>query len=106
MFVYRKGGGSKYTFISIIIILAVLFIYRYSMPQRNVDYPATIHYSGSTYEYYEDVRSSPIYFKRVRGASEEGHMVLARRGSKYDEVPLELYIYQGSSKYRKYVIKN
>lgn len=107
MFVFRRGrSGGRYTFISIILILTVLYIYRYTMPQKDIRYPGYIHYSGSTYEYSEALRSSPVFFKKLRGQCDEGYIVLARRGKASWEALKELYIYEGFLIYRKYVIKN
>lgn len=107
MFVFRRGrGGSKYTLISIIMILAVLYAYRYTMPRKDVEYPQYINYRGSIYEYTVSTGSSPVLFKRLKGASDEGYMVLVRRSSANSGTLSELYIYEGFLQYRKYVIKN
>lgn len=107
MFTFGRGrSGGRYTFISIIIILAVLYAYRYTMPQKAVEYPELIHYQGSTYQYSESIRNSPVLFKRLRGLGDEGHIVLARRSRTNSGALSELYIYEGFMRYRKYVIKN
>lgn len=86
-------------FISIIMILAVLYVFRLISPQEATEYPDIIRYSNQRYIYTETVKSMPIMFSKVRPASEEGYMVLSRRGTSVEE---EVYIYEGYRKYRRY----
>lgn len=97
----KKGGGNKFTFISIIMIIAVVYIYRLALPQKEVSYPYAIRYDNLGYVYVETIKSLPVMFVRKRPASEEGFVILARRGTSVLE---EVYIYEGSMKYRRYEV--
>ena len=97
----KKGGGNKLTFVSIIMILAVIYIIRLIAPQQEAEFPEIIRYDNLRYVYAETVKSSPAMFSREIPASEEGYIVLARRGINTEE---EIYIYEGYRKYRRYVI--
>jgi len=100
---HKKGNsGNKYTLISIILILAALYVYKITAPQKDIEYPEYIHYMDNTYRYTETVKKSPITFKRLRGSTDEGHIVLAQRGGSSDEI----YIYEGRKQYRRYMIEN
>lgn len=102
MFLYgRKGGGNKFTFISIIMIIAVIYVFRLVSPQKETEYPDTMHYNNVKYEYVETVKSSPFMFVRKKPVSEEGYIILARRGIDIKE---EVYIYEGFRKYRRYKV--
>ncbi|HOR85909.1 MAG TPA: hypothetical protein PLL98_05425 [Bacillota bacterium] len=102
MFVFRrKSSGNKYTFISIIIIIAALYVLRLTSPQKETAYPDIIHYNDLGYKYVETVRSSPFMYTRKRPVCEEGYIVLARRGVSIAE---EAYIYGGRMKYRRYKV--
>jgi hypothetical protein len=102
LFVFkRKRSGNKSTLISIIIILAVIYAMRLVSPHKEAAYPDIIHYDGLSYIYSETVRTFPLMFTRKRPVSEEGFIILARRGiSTADEV----YIFEGFRKYRRYVV--
>lgn len=95
----RKGGGNKFTFISIIMIIAVVYVFRLVSPQKEVSYPDTIQYDGLEYVYVETLKSSSIMFARKKSSSEEGFIILARRGTDALE---EVYIYEGARRYRRY----
>jgi len=97
----KKGGGNKFTFISIIMILAVVYVFRLVSPQKEVSYPDTIRYDNLEYAYVETVRSSSVMFVRKRPPSAEGFIILVRRGTSALE---EVYIYEGSKKYRRYEV--
>ena len=97
----KRSGGNRFTFISIILILAVIYISRLAAPQTEAAYPDTIHYDGQRYLYVETVNSSPFMHSRKKPASEEGYMILARRGINIKE---EVYVYEGYLKYRRYVV--
>lgn len=97
----KKGGGNKFTLISIIMIIAVVYIYRLALPQKELSYPDITRYDNRGYVYIETIKSMPVMFTRKRPVSEEGFIILARRGTSALE---EVYIYEGSMKYRRYVI--
>ncbi len=97
----KKGDGNKLTFVSIIMILVVIYIIRLIAPQKEAEFPGIIRYDNLRYVYAETVKSSPTMFSRKRPASEEGYMVLSHRGISTEE---EIYLYEGYRKYRRYVI--
>ena len=105
MFTFKRGkrnpGGGQYTFISIVLIVIAVYVFRLVAPQSEAAYPDTIQYSGVRYEYTETVRSWPLMFVRKRPVSEAGYIVLARRGV---DAWKELYVYEGHMKYRRYVM--
>ena len=44
MFIIRnKGSGNKFTFISIIMIIAVICVFRLVSPQKETEYPDIMH---------------------------------------------------------------
>ena len=105
MFTFKKGrrrpGGGRFTFISIVLIVLALYVVRLVSPQQEAAYPNTIQYSGVRYEYAETVKGWSFMFARKRPVSEEGYIVLARRGI---DVSQEVYIYEGHMKYRRYLV--
>lgn len=106
MFIFKKRkarpGGGKYTFISILMILIAIYVYTAVTPQVEAEYPVSIHYNGQAYRYSETIKSWPFMFTRKRPVSEEGYIVLARRGVSISE---EVYIYEGNMRYRRYVVQ-
>ncbi|HNR03707.1 MAG TPA: hypothetical protein PKU88_08555 [Bacillota bacterium] len=100
MFIIRnKGSGNKFTLISIIMIIAVIYIFRLISPQKEIEYPDTMHYNNVKYEYAETVKGLPFMFVRKRPVSEEGFIILVRRGTDTQE---EIFMYEGFRKYRRY----
>ena len=100
MFVIRKkGGGNKFTFISILMIIAVILVFKLVSPRREAEYPDTVRYDGLRYTYAETVKSSPVMYVRKRNTCEEGYMILALRGVDSSK---EIYIYEGFMRYRRY----
>lgn len=97
----KKSSSSRLTFISIVMILVVIYIFRLVSPQKEAAYPEIIQYDNLRYVYVETVKRSPVMFSRKRPASEEGYMILARRGISSLE---EVYIYEGHLKYRRYEV--
>jgi len=95
----RRGGGNKFTFISIIMIIAVVYVFRLVSPQKEISYPGTLRYDNIRYEYAETIKSWPMMFARKKPTGEEGFIILTRRGTSALE---EVYIYEGSSRYRRY----
>jgi hypothetical protein len=95
----NKGSGNKFIFISIIMIIAAVYVFRLVSPQKEAEYPDTMHYNNVKYEYAETVNGSPFMFVRKRPVSEEGYIILSRRGTDIQE---EIYVYEGFRKYRRY----
>ena len=102
MFRYnKKKSGNKSTFISIILILIAVYVFRMITPQKEIAYSDIIQYDNLRYVYVETVKSSPLMFIRKRPVSQEGYIILSRRGISYQE---EVYIYKGYLKYRRYEV--
>lgn len=106
VFIFRRSkGGNRYTLMSIVIILLMLYAFKTVFPQKNIVYPASIHFQGYRYEYADTVKKLPLQFIRRRPASEEGFIVLVLRRDNKDTVPEEAYLYQGFLEYRRYVLR-
>lgn len=104
MFIFRGNRkGNKFTFISIIMILVVMYAVKLVLPQKEIEYSDTIRYDNQRYVYVETIKSSPFMFVRKRPGSEEGYIILARRGISAEK---EVYIYEGYRKYRRYMVLN
>lgn len=102
MFTFRgKRSGNRYTLASILLILIIVYVFRMVSPHKEVVYSEIIQYNNARYIYTETIKSSPLMFVRKRPVSEEGYIILARRGIRIQE---ELYIYEGFRKYRRYVV--
>ena len=95
----RKVGGNKYVFISIILILVIIYVFRMVSPHKASEYPDIIHYDNQGYIYTGTVKGSPIMFNRQRKSSQEGYMLLGRKGTSIER---EVYIYEGFREYRRY----
>jgi hypothetical protein len=102
MFTFRrKRSGNRYTFVSIVLILIIVYLFRMMSPHKEVEYSDIVQYNNIRYVYMETIKSSPFIFVRKRPVSDEGYIILARRGISIQE---ELYIYEGSQQYRRYVV--
>lgn len=97
----KTGGGNKLVFISILLVLCILFVYNRAVPGKDAGYPDIIGYNGRYYQYEETVKGSPFMYYRSRSAGKEGWLILARRGVSKDK---EVFIYEGSFKYRRYSV--
>ncbi|KUO68094.1 MAG: hypothetical protein APF77_08505 [Clostridia bacterium BRH_c25] len=97
----KKGGGNKYTLISIVLILIVIYVLKLTSPQKEAAYPDIIQYGGLRYQYMESVKGSPIMFVKKKTGSKEGYIILGRRGTSTKDV---IYIYEGYLKYRRYTV--
>lgn len=106
MFIFKRSkGGNRYTLMSIVIILLMLYAFKMVSPQKNIEYPSSIHFQGYRYEYADTVKKTPLQFTRRRPASEEGFIVLTLRKESKEAVPEEAYLYQGFFQYRRYRLK-
>ncbi|MHB1393566.1 MAG: hypothetical protein ACYCYE_10945 [Clostridia bacterium] len=97
----KKRSGNIATFISIVLILVAFYVFRLVSPQKGIVYSDIIQYNNIRYVYVETIKSSPFMFARKRPVSEDGYIILARRGISIKE---EVYIYEGYMKYRRYEI--
>ncbi|HYE82489.1 MAG TPA: hypothetical protein VEG39_10035 [Clostridia bacterium] len=101
VFTRKKGGGNRFIFVVIIMILIVVYMFRLTSPRKETVYPDIVRYKELKYQYTETVKGSPFRFVRKKPTSEEGFIVLSRRGT---DVLKEIYIYEGYRKYRRYVV--
>lgn len=83
------------------MILIVVFTFRLTAPRKEKVYPDVLRYNGLEYQYSEAIKSWPFMYARKKPASEEGFVVLARRGTDLRE---EIYIYEGNMIYRRYTV--
>ena len=100
-----KRSGNKYTLISIIIILLVMYFLR-SINGVGVesDYPEAVHYKGYNFLYSQTISESSFKFVRKYGATYEGRMLLLKRGENWNTAPSKTYIFAGSRQYREYLL--
>ncbi len=106
MFMFRgKRSGNRYTLLSIVMILLMLYGISRISPRKEVVFPQSVQYKGYWYEYAETVKKTPLQFVRKRPASEEGFIILALRKGSSEAVLKEIYLYQGFMLYRRYVLR-
>jgi hypothetical protein len=98
----RKRSGDRYTLISILLILAMLYGYRFAAGEKQGDYPGEVYYNNQKYDYTETVKESSLKFTRKYGKSYEGYMLLVKRTESKKEQPEAVYIYASWRAYRKY----
>lgn len=94
---------NKYTLISLILIVAMLYVLKSRMPAGDVQYHKLVTYNHTKYKYEEVIKANPLKFVRA-GSVEEGKLVLLQRGDKGTATPEEIYIYAGSGRYLRYKI--
>ncbi len=97
----KKGSGNRYTLISILMILVVIYVFRLVSPAKEVSYPDIIEHGGNSYQYAETIKSNPFMFTRKKTGEAAGYLILARRGVDVSE---EIYIYEGFLRYRRYIV--
>lgn len=98
-----KRSGNRYTIISIMIIILMMYFFKISFfGKEEGSYPQNVKYRGYNFEYSQTISESSFGFVRKYGASFEGHMLLLRRGENWNTAPSNTYIYIGSRKYREY----
>lgn len=97
----RMIKKNKYTIISLIIIMAVLYIIKNRIPVSTAKYYEVVNYVNVRYKYMDTVRGSAFSFVRA-GGTKEGNIVLLRRKDKSQAIPVNIYIYAGSGRYLKY----
>lgn len=104
---YKRGIflGNRVTVLAIILILAISFFMKITVPVDSIKTPSNkIKYISHEYMYKETIKASPFKFTRGSQGSEEGYRVLIMRKDKRLEVPMEVYIYKGGGEYLKYEI--
>ncbi|MEA4961692.1 hypothetical protein SDC9_67702 [bioreactor metagenome] len=102
---YRRNIflGNRVTILAIILILAMSFFLKLTVPLDSIKTPPEkIKYISHEYIYEETIKASPFKFARGKQGSEEGFRVLIMRKDKRTEVPVEVYIYNGGGEYLKY----
>jgi hypothetical protein len=102
-----KRSGNKYTIISIIIIILMMYFFKISFAGKGeVNYPQSVHYRDYNFEYSQTISESAFKFVRKYGASYEGHILLLKRGENWTTAPSKTYIFIGWKKYREYHLVN
>lgn len=99
-----KRSGSKYTFLSIVLILAVVYFMRFAGVSKAADYPQEVFYKDYKYQYSQTINDFSYKFVRKYGISYKGYVLLLRRGENWDTAPSKVYIFAGWRKYREYVL--
>lgn len=102
---FRKRNGSRYTLVSIVLIIVMLYFFRFALGSNNVDYPQTVYFEGQKYVYSQTVKESSLKFSRNYGKNYDGFVILTRRGESSKGVPEGVYIFEGWKKYRQYAIE-
>ncbi|HHY77029.1 MAG TPA: hypothetical protein GX498_00800 [Clostridiales bacterium] len=107
--IINNSSGSRFTFISIILIIVMSLFVRVIVPSNapsNSDSVPSerIVYLDNQYVYKETLSASPIKFVRGMEGSKEGFRVLLMRKDRKKSVPEEIYIYIGNKRYMKYVL--
>lgn len=98
-----KKGGNKYTFISIIIIIMMMYFLKSVLGvSEEGNYPEYVNYKNYNFEYSQTISESSFKFVRKYGANYEGHMLLLKRGENWNTAPSKAYIFIGWKKYREY----
>lgn len=100
----RNRNGSRYTLISIVLIIIMLYFFRYALGSQNVQYPQTIYFEGQKYIYSQTVNQSSLKFIRSYGKNYNGFVILTKRGENSVGIPDRVYIFEGWKKYRQYEI--
>jgi hypothetical protein len=99
---FSKRSGNKYTIISIIMIILMMYLFKFTMGGTEVNYPQYIYYGDHKYEFNQIVNESSFKFQREYGRSYEGHILLLMRGERDTANPVKVYIFTKWRKYREY----
>ncbi len=94
---------NKYTLISLILIIVILFVLKSRMPVGDVQYYEEVTYNNIKYKYEEVIKTNSFKFIRA-GSVAEGKLVLLQRIDKKAATPETIYIYGGSGRYLRYKI--
>ncbi len=98
----RGRSGNRYTLISILLIIVMLYGYRFISGGASGDYPPYVYYNNQKYEYTETVKESSLKFVRKYGKNYEGYVLLVKRAESKMEQPEAVYIYASWKNYYKY----
>lgn len=99
----NKKGGNRYTIISIIIIILMLYVFKIALGRGGeVNYPQIVYYGDYKYQYSQTIREASFRFVRKYDMSYEGYNLLLKRGEKRETIPGKVYIFVGWRKYREY----
>lgn len=99
----NKKSGNRYTMISIIIIILMLYFFKIALGGSGEEnYPQYVYYGDYKYHYSITISESSFRFVRKYGMSYEGHILLLKRGENWETAPSKVYIFKGGRKYREY----
>lgn len=98
----NKRSGNKYTMISIIFIILMMYFFKISLGGNQVTYPQSVYFNDHKYEYSQTIRAASVSFIRKYGVSYEGNILLLKRGDGDLKVPDKVYIFTNWQKYREY----
>jgi hypothetical protein len=99
---FGKRSGNKYTLLSIIIIILMMYFVRFATKGTESSYPSYVYYGENKYEFSQTVNESSFKFQRKYGVNYEGYVILLRRSEASAEVPEKVYIYTKFRKYNEY----
>lgn len=99
----NKKSGNRFTLISIIIIILMLYLFKISFGGNDEgNYPQNVYYGDYKFQYSQTISESSFKFVRKYSVSYEGHMLLLKRGENWETAPSRVYIFTGRRKYREY----
>lgn len=98
-----KRSGNKYTLISILIIILMLYFFKISLGGgEEENYPQYVYYGDYKYQYNQTIHEASYKFVRKYGVSYDGYILLLKRGESWETTPQKVYIFTGWRKYREY----
>ncbi|OGO78161.1 MAG: hypothetical protein A2Y23_12330 [Clostridiales bacterium GWB2_37_7] len=101
-----KSNGNKYTLISIIMIILMMYFFKFAFGGTEGSYPQFVYYGERKYEFSQTVSESSFRFIRKYGMSYEGYTLLLKRGERNLKTPEKVYIYAKWGKYKEYKLDN
>lgn len=98
-----KRSGNRYTLISIVLILLMLYLFKITLGGTEGDYPQYIYYGEHKYQYNDTVRGSSLSFVRKYGKNYNGYALLVKRGESNAAMPEAVYVFAGWRTYKEYL---
>lgn len=102
---FKRGSGNRYTLVSIVMIIMMLYFFKFALRGTDVEYPQTVYFADHNYIYSQTLKASSFKFVRDYGKSNNGYIVLKLRSEQGMEVPERVYIFEGWKSYREYVLQ-